>query len=177
MLMNHATSSVAPPSRWKRPGRRTTLPLCSALLSATAAIASPASQGSPPATVASADLSRYAGTWYEIARFPNRFQKQCTGDVTATYAIRTDGVIDVVNRCRVADGSIEEATGEARRVEGHANALADDYSTAVVGSPDRKYLWLLSRTPSLPESTYQEMVAAARSQGFDSERLAKTAQR
>ena len=70
-------------------------------------------QASPmaPRTVESVDLQRYVGTYYEIARFPNRFQKQCVGEVTATYVVRTDGRIDVINRCRTGDGTITEARG------------------------------------------------------------------
>ena len=60
----------------------------------------------PVRTVPSVDLTRYAGDWFEVARFPNRFQRRCTGDVRASYALRPDGQIDVLNRCRTADGEI-----------------------------------------------------------------------
>jgi apolipoprotein D and lipocalin family protein len=152
--------------------------------------------------VPSIDLSRYAGQWYEIARLPNRFQKQCTGDVTANYALRSDGRIDVVNRCRKNSGDVTQAKGIARRAsQKKANsilkvrfapsylsflpfvwgdyqviALAEDYSYAVVGTPDRKYLWILSRSPYLDEKIYQQLLNRAQEQGFDISRLQRTQQ-
>jgi apolipoprotein D and lipocalin family protein len=149
-------------------------------------------------TVDRVDLDRYAGEWFEIARFPNRFQNACVSDVRARYSRRSDGRIDVVNRCRSAEG-MTEAKGVARVVDARSSAklkvrfapaalsflpfvwgdywilgLADDYSWAVVGSPDRKYLWILSRTPALPAASYAAALAAARSNGFDVDRLQTT---
>ena len=120
----------------------------------------------PVRTVPAVNLDRYAGEWFEVARFPNRFQDQCTGEVRATYARRTDGRIDVTNRCRTAEG-VDDAKGVARVIDTQTSAklkvrfapaylswlpsvwgdywiigLADDYGWAVVGSPDRKYLWI-----------------------------------
>ena len=116
---------------------------------------------------------------------------ECVGDVRATYARRPDGRIDVVNRCRTAGGETE-ARGVARIVDEQAFArlkvrfapawlsflpvwgdywiigLADDYTWAVVGSPDRKYLWILARTPRLDAAAFERAVAAARVNGFDS---------
>ena len=153
----------------------------------------------PPATVASVDLDRYAGRWFEIARFPNRFQRQCVSDVTATYTVMPDGRVEVINRCREEDGTVTEARGVARSVSPGSNArlevrfapaflsflpfvwgdywvidLSDDYTTAVVGSPDRQYLWLLSRTPSVGEPVYQRLVAAAAREGYAVDRLVRT---
>src|SRR4249920_473757 len=73
-------------------------------------------------TVGKVDLARYVGEWFEIARFPNRFQRQCAGDVRANYATRADGRIDVINRCRTADGSLTEARGVARVVDPRTSA-------------------------------------------------------
>lgn len=156
----------------------------------------------PPAvrTVEKVDLDRYVGEWFEIARFPNRFQRKCAGDVRANYAKRADGRLDVVNRCRTSDGTTE-AQGVARIADARTFAklkvrfapaalsflpfvwgdywilgLADDYSWAVVGSPDREYLWILARTAAIGESTYQSAVAVARANGFAVDRLEKTAQ-
>lgn len=151
-------------------------------------------------TVDRVDLDRYLGEWHEVARFPNRFQDQCAGDVVATYSRRDDGRIDVVNRCRLADGGLEEAAGVARVVDTSTNAklkvrfapawlrwlpmvwgdywiigLADDYSWAAVGSPDRRYLWILSRTPALDTSSLEAAKEAARRNGFDIGRLQMTA--
>jgi apolipoprotein D and lipocalin family protein len=156
----------------------------------------------PVTTVADVDLDRYLGKWYEIARFDNRFQRQCAGDVTAEYARRADGRIDVINRCRQTDGSLTTAAGVARVVDTATRAklkvrfapaflswipavwgdywiigLADDYSWAVVGSPDRQYLWVLSRTPILAPPQYAKAVETARANGFDDRQLRPTAQR
>jgi apolipoprotein D and lipocalin family protein len=149
-------------------------------------------------TVPRVDLARYVGDWHEVARFPNRFQRRCLGDVKARYATRDDGRLDVVNQCRGSDGPVE-AQGVARVVDTTTNArlkvrfapailsflpqvwgdywiigLADDYSWAVVGSPDREYLWILARTPSLDPATYEKAIDAARANGFDLNRLVKT---
>ncbi|MBB5199787.1 lipocalin family protein [Glaciimonas immobilis] len=154
--------------------------------------------------VPSVDLSRYVGKWYEIARFPNSFQKACTGNVTAQYRSRADGKIDVINRCKKNDGSVDEAVGLARVSNDSGSAtnsrlkvrfapewlswlplvwgdywvldLAPDYSYAVVGEPGRKYLWVLSRTPKLTDSTYRAALAKVAAQGFDVSKLVKTPQ-
>jgi apolipoprotein D and lipocalin family protein len=147
----------------------------------------------PVQSVGQVDLARYVGKWYEIAAFPMYFQRQCIGDTTAEYALRPDGDIAVVNRCRTEDG-FDEATGRAWAVEGAGNArlkvsffwpfradywivgLDDDYRWAVVGNPNRKYLWVLSRTPRLPKDQLDRALQAAARQGFDLERLKYTAQ-
>ena len=154
----------------------------------------------PLRVVESVDLSRYAGRWYEVARLPNRFEEKCAGDVTAEYTPRDDGRLKVVNRCRKKDGRTTGAEGVARPAErGGANSrlkvrfapsylsflpfvwgdyqimeLAPDYSHALVGDPGRKYLWILSRTPRLDESTFRKLTESARSQGFDVSRLLRT---
>jgi apolipoprotein D and lipocalin family protein len=150
-------------------------------------------------TVDHVDLDRYLGEWFEIARFPNRFQRMCAGDVRATYTRHPDGRINVVNRCRATDGHTTEAQGIARVVDARTSAklkvrfapavlsflsfvwgdywilgLGDDYSWAVVGSPDRNYLWILARTPALEPAQLDAARAAARSNGFDTDRLAMT---
>ena len=156
----------------------------------------------PLRVVPSVDLPRYAGVWYEVARLPNRFQEKCAGDVTAEYALKGTDRFKVVNRCRRQDGKVTEAVGEAKLADKKAPnsrlkvrfapaflsflpmvwgdyqiiELAPDYSYAVVGGPDREYLWILSRTPQLDEATYQRLTEAARSQGFDVSRLTRTKQ-
>ena len=151
-------------------------------------------------TVPFVDLNRYAGDWFEIARFQNRFQRQCVGDVRASYTRRADGRIDVVNRCRTADGQTE-ARGVARLVDAQTNAklevrfapawlswlppvwgdywilgLASDYSWAVVGDPSREYLWILGRTPRIDGESIAAARAAARDNSFDVDRLVETPQ-
>lgn len=156
--------------------------------------------GNAVRTVAGVDLNRYLGDWYEVAKYPNWFQRSCVGDVVAAYARRDDGRLSVRNRCRTADGPTE-AEGVARVVDGTSNArlkvrfapaalsflpfvwgdywiigLADDYSWAVVGSPDRKYLWVLSRTPTLADDAWQAAMRAVSDNGFDLNRLVRTPQ-
>lgn len=159
-----------------------------------------AGQGERPVrTVDSVDLDRYVGEWFEIARYPNDFQRQCTSDVRARYARRDDGRIDVTNTCMTAEGEVDEASGVARVVDRQDSAklkvrfapavlswlpfvwgdywilgLAPDYSWAVVGTPDREYLWILARAPALEADAYQEALDVARASGFDEGRLVRT---
>jgi len=151
--------------------------------------------------VPTVDLQRYAGTWYEIARLPNAFQKNCAGDVTATYTLDSDG-IEVVNRCRNENGEIIEARGRARLADKNGPTsklevrfapaflswlpfvwgdywvidLAPDYSYAVVGEPSRKYLWILSRVKMLEEATLNHIRERLRQQGYDAGKLLMTNQ-
>jgi apolipoprotein D and lipocalin family protein len=148
------------------------------------------------------DLERYAGRWYEIARLPNRFQERCVGDVVATYTLRPDGRVSVVNECREKDGRIARAEGEARRADAKGPAsrlkvrfapawlsflglvwgdywiveLDPDYRYAVVGDPSRRYLWILSRRPELDAATYDSLASTVARLGFDVSRLERTAQ-
>jgi apolipoprotein D and lipocalin family protein len=170
-----------------------------ALATTLQAAAAHAQAQTPVRTVPLVDLNRYAGDWFEIARVPNRFQRQCLGDVRASYARRTDGRVDVVNRCRTAEGPIE-ARGVARVVDERTSArlqvrfapawlswlpvwgdywiigLASDYSWAVVGDPGRNYLWILARTAHLEPDAVAAARHAARTNGFDVERLVQTPQ-
>jgi apolipoprotein D and lipocalin family protein len=149
----------------------------------------------PLETVAYVDLSRYLGTWHEIASFPQRFQRGCTA-TTANYTLRPDGDIDVLNSCRLGsvDGSEKTALGRARVTDRTTNAklevsffrpfwgaywivdLAEDYSYAVVGHPGRDYLWILSRTSTMTEPTYQAIALRLEKQGYETSRLVRTLQ-
>jgi apolipoprotein D and lipocalin family protein len=149
----------------------------------------------PLQTVERVDLPRYLGTWYEIASYPQSFQAGCTA-TTATYSLRDDGIIEVLNRCRKGglDGQEDSAKGRARVVDTTTNArlevsffgpfwgdywvidLAEDYGYAVVGHPNREYLWVLARTPSLAPDTYAGIVARLGAQGYDPARLVPTLQ-
>jgi len=145
-------------------------------------------------TVARVDLDRYIGTWHEIARYPNSFQKGCTGS-TATYTLREDGEIDVVNRCRdERDGSLREAKGRAWVIDTASNArlkvsffwpfrgdywiidLGNDYEFAVVGAPSRKYLWVLSRTPLMDDDVFNGIMERIEQLGFERDRVVKSTQ-
>lgn len=153
----------------------------------------------PVQTVPAVDLPRYLGDWFEVARLPNRFQTECVAHVRATYVQRTDGRLDVINRCDTANGDTIQAQGLAIVADAKTFAklkvrfapaflsflpmvwgdywilgLARDYSWAVVGSPDRKYLWILSRTPVLPAPSYGEAVTVAGKNGFAVNQLIRT---
>jgi apolipoprotein D and lipocalin family protein len=178
-------------------------PLLLALASqAPARGADPAPSGVKPlATIPSLDLKRYLGTWYEIAKFPNRFQKKCAGFTTATYSARADGRVDVVNRCRRADGDTEVAQGVARQPDGpHSPKLEvrfvpailsfvpmvwgdywvidldPAYQLAAVSEPKREYLWILSRTPTVDPAVYDALLGRLRAQGLDMNRMEPTKQ-
>lgn len=152
--------------------------------------------GLPPlTTVNHVDLSRYTGVWYEIASYPHRFQKGCTGTM-ATYTPKEDGEIGVVNRCRSGslDGEEQRAEGRARVVDRTTNAklevsffrpfwgdywiidLDEHYNYAVVGHPGRDYLWILSRTPTMEEQVYSGILARLRAKSYPLEPLRKTLQ-
>ena len=169
---------------------------------AAALLAAPlAAQEKPLDVVPKVDFERYAGKWFEIARLPNEFEEDCARDVTATYTPQPDGRITVVNRCVKKDGSVNEAEGVARRVEGKPPSvlevrfapgwlsflpmvwgdyqiidLAPDYTHAIVGSPDREYLWFLAREPKVDPALYEKLKARANAQGFDVSRLIQTEQ-
>ena len=158
----------------------------------------PQPDATTPRTVAAVDLARYAGTWHEAARFPQRFQDSATlrcEAVTATYTPRADGRLDVLNACAnaLAEGRPRrDAKGVAYAVEGSNNArlrvsffgpfygdywvigLDPDYRWAVVGAPDRDALWILSRAPAMAEADFQAALAVARREGFDLSRLQRT---
>lgn len=149
----------------------------------------------PLATVPSVDLEKYMGRWFEIASFPQSFQKGCHC-TTAEYSMTDKGYVKVVNTCRKdsADGKVKTADGKAFVVPGSGNAklrvqffwpfrgdywiidLAPDYSYAVVGDPSRKYLWILCRTPQMDETLYKEIVGRTASKGFDVSKLARNDQ-
>ena len=147
----------------------------------------------PLKTVDFVDLSRYVGKWYEIARYPNKFQEGCVGS-KATYILSDDGKIKVINECynKSFSGKIRSAVGKAWVVDQETNSklkvsffwpfsgdywiidLGKNYEYAVIGHPDRKYLWILSRTPSMDENLYQAILIMLRGQEYDTEKLIRT---
>lgn len=141
-------------------------------------------------TVKQVDLNKYVGLWYEIAKIPNSFQDQCAYGTTAEYKIDEDGDIIVTNSCYDDEGKIDVAEGLAKVVDKNTNAklevsffsilgirpfwgdywiigLDDNYQWAVVGTPNRKYGWVLSRTPSLPDSTMENIFEILKSQHYN----------
>ncbi|WP_312954727.1 lipocalin family protein [Pseudomonas songnenensis] len=150
----------------------------------------------PPETVGDVDLQRYQGTWYELARLPMFFQRDCVRS-EAHYALQADGSVAVTNRCETEDGGWQEAKGEAVPQEagstdrlwvrfdnwfsrlfpdltkGHYWVLYLDegYGTALVGSPDRKYLWLLARDTEVDQATRERLLAEAERRGYDTREL------
>lgn len=179
--------------------KRTTLLILMTIFAAASAFA----QNKPGelTTVSSLDLNRYSGKWYEIAKYPNKFQKQCVGNTTATYNLKANGRIEVVNECLKKDGTNERAVGEAKIPNKSNNAklkvrfapkalsflpfvwgnywvieLGDDYSYTVIGEPGRDYFWILSRKPTMDDATYQNILRRAEAKGFVPGRVEKTPQ-
>jgi apolipoprotein D and lipocalin family protein len=136
------------------------------------------------------ELNRYLGKWYEIAHLPTRFQKDCT-DTTATYTVSDDGTITVLNECK-RNGKVQQAKGKAKVVDKNTGAklkvtffwpfygdywiinLGKNYEYAVVGTPNRKNLWILSRTPQMDDQLFTQIIEAVKSQGFNVDKLIKT---
>ena len=149
-------------------------------------------QDKPLETVPKVDLEKYLGKWYEIAAFPQSFQKGCSC-TSAVYGLRPDGNIEVTNTC-VKEGKIKKAIGKAVVKDKKTNAklsvqffwpfsgkywiiaLAPDYSYAVVGHPNRDYLWILSRKPVMDDQTYRMLLVQVAEKGFDIRKLVKTDQ-
>ena len=148
-----------------------------------------------PPTVARVELARYGGTWYEIARMPLWFQRNCLRS-QATYGLLETGEVSVLNECDTGGGK-DSIRGRARVVDAKTNArlevrfdnwfsvfipsqpqgnywilyLDGDYRTVIVGTPDRENLWIMARTPAIDEARYTELVGIARGLGFDTEKL------
>jgi len=136
------------------------------------------------------ELEKYLGKWYEIAHLPFRFEDDCT-DITATYSLSKDGNVSVLNEC-LKDGKQKEAKGKAKVVDKNTGAklkviffwpfsadywiidLGKDYDYAVVGTPNRKYLWILSRTPQMDDKLFSQLIESAKSKGFIVNNLIKT---
>jgi apolipoprotein D and lipocalin family protein len=156
------------------------------------ALADPA----PLQAVPSVNVPRYMGTWHEIAKYPNWFQKKCASSTQATYSLLADGQVQVLNRCKTDKGEWSEALGAARQVGGTSSAklkvrfapewlsfipmvwgdywiidLDPDYQWVVVSEPQREYLWILSRTPQMPAANYQNLLGKLTKLGFDLKRL------
>ena len=160
------------------------------------------SQSQPPlTTITSLDVPRYMGIWYEIAKFPNRFQKKCVADTRADYQLQANGRVQVTNQCRLDTGAMDAAIGEARQ-NGPSNSpklqvrfapswlsilpfvwgdywvidLDEGYQLVAVSEPKREYLWVLSRTPTVATSAFDALMGRLKAQGFDLGRLERSKQ-
>jgi apolipoprotein D and lipocalin family protein len=152
-------------------------------------------------TIPSLDVPRYLGTWYEIAKYPNWFQRKCVSNTKAVYSPRADGTLKVLNSCKTAEGEISEAEGTARQMGPKDSPklevrfapawlsfiplvwgdywvvdLDPQYQVAVVSDPRREYLWILSRTPQLDKKVYEDTLQRIQAQQFDVRKLELTMQ-
>ena len=168
-----------------------------------------AAWASPPTTddrdttpIPALDLPRYMGTWYEVAKYPNRFQRDCARNTRATYTLQPQGTVEVRNRCTRADGSVNEAVGQARHADDQPDGarlevrfapawlsfipwvwgdywvvdLDEAYQLVAVSEPGRDYLWILSRTPHVDAQAYHALLHRLTRQGLDITRLVPTSQ-
>jgi len=139
------------------------------------------------------ELEKYLAKWYEIAHLPAKFQDGCN-ETTATYTLSKDGSISVLNQA-TKNGKIKQAKGKAQVVDKNSNAklkitffwpfygdywiikLGNDYNYSVVGTPNRKHLWILSRTPQIDDKLYSQLIECVKSKGFDVSKLINTLQK
>lgn len=183
--------------------KRTLLRVALAASLATGVVLAQADNAATPPlqTIASLDVARYMGTWYEIAKYPNSFQKKCASNTRADYQPQPDGKVQVLNRCVMSDGQTTEALGAARQV-GPADSpklevrfapawlsflpmvwgdywvidLDPQYQLVAVSEPKREYLWVLSRTPQVDPAAYTALLSRLNQRGFDLQRLQLTPQ-
>lgn len=153
-------------------------------------------------TIAALDVPRYLGTWYEIAKFPNWFQKKCVSNTKAVYTTKPDGNLRVLNSCKTATGETSEAEGLARQIGAKDSPklevlfapewlsflplvwgdywvidLDPQYQVAAVSDPRREYLWVLSRSPQLDPKVYADLLQRLTQQQFDIQKLELTSQK
>ncbi len=186
----------------KGPAMRSTfLAVCLCLLSVNPAWSDDRAEVPPLQAVPQLDLQRYLGTWYEIALYPNMFQRMCVANTRAQYAALPGGQIEVRNSCKDTEGKTVEAIGRAKLAAANSVSqlkvrfapewlawlplvwanywviqLAPDYRYAVVSEPGRAYLWILSRQPVLAPDDQTAILTQLVAQGFDTSRLRFTAQ-
>ena len=148
------------------------------------------------------EITRYMGTWYEIAKFPNWFQKKCVSNTKAVYSLKDDGKLKVLNSCKTASGEVSEAEGTARQMGASDSPklevrfapdwlsflplvwgdywvidLDSQYQVAAVSDPRREYLWVLSRSPQLDAAVYDALLKRLQDQQFDIRKLEPTQQK
>ena len=143
----------------------------------------------PLESVSKVDLSRYTGRWFEIAKYPNRFERKCDSNTTAIYTLRNDGKISVLNTCKTREGKLTQSNGWAKVVDQATGSklkvtffwpffgdywiidLGSKYEYAVIGEPSRTYLWILSRTAKIDDKLYSEIAARLAAKGYDATKL------
>ncbi len=151
--------------------------------------------------IPSLNLPRYMGNWYEIAKYPNFFQRKCISNTVAEYSGQPDGTVRVFNRCTQEDGKVIDAVGQARQI-GEATSpklevrfapawlsflpfvwgnywvidIDTDYQLVAVSEPKREYLWILSRTPEVSAKAYDGLLGRLEKRGFDLKKLEKSRQ-
>ncbi len=153
----------------------------------------------PLETIATLDVPRYMGTWYEIAKYPNWFQRKCAQGTRADYRLAEAGQVSVTNRCRTADGETIEAMGLARQIGPLTSPklqvrfapawlsflpfvwgnywvidLDEAYQLVAISEPGRDYLWILARTPTVDAGAYDALLARLAARGFDLKRLERS---
>ena len=163
-------------------------------------LGSGAQASAPLNTIASLDVPRYMGTWYEIAKYPAWFQRKCVSSTSAQYSVLETGRLQVVNRCKMANGEWNEAVGMARQIGGATSpqlkvrfapewlsfvpmvwgdywviAIDPQYQWVIVSEPSRQYMWILSRTPTLPRATYEQLLQQLGTLGFDLNKIETSA--
>lgn len=166
-----------------------------AQVSATAAQINPSAE---PKAVDAIDVQKYAGRWYEVARLPMYFQRNCVSDVQAKYSLNSDKTIKVRNQCMNKEGELDVSEGVAYpQNDGNSQLkvsflpkglrwvpfskgdywvlrIDEDYQVALVGGPSHRYLWLLSRTPDMDEAVIENYLNTAKAQGYDLSKLIRT---
>jgi len=165
------------------------------------AVAATAGAAAPLTTIQTLDTARYAGTWYEIAKYPNYFQRKCLANTVATYSPQPDGTIRVDNRCTQEGNKVDQAVGQARQPGGAGSPklevrfapawlsvlpfvwgdywvidLDPAYTLAAVSEPKREYLWILSRTAKVDPQAYAALLQRLAAKGFDTSKLIPTKQ-
>jgi len=167
------------------------------LISISAVFPAFAAETAPPLqTIQSLDVPRYMGTWFEIAKYPNRFQKQCVRNTSAEYSLKKDGTVKVLNRCQLASGDMDEAEGLVRQLGGPKSPklevrfapawlswlpmvwgkywvidLDPTYQLVAVSEPSREYLWVLARTQQVDKAKYDALLQRLKAKGFDLNKL------
>lgn len=152
-------------------------------------------------TIPALDVPRYMGTWFEIAKFPNWFQKKCTGSTKAEYSLINNGRLQVINRCRIESGEMIEAIGVAKQIGPSSSPklevrfapewlsflpfvwgdywvidIDDNYQLVAVSEPKKEYLWILARTPKVEPGRYNKLLTRLQQKGFDIGKLEITKQ-